>query len=94
MRTGRTRSSRASVPCDTPPLVAAQLGPVTTASGMVLNGRLDTVEQAPAVEEGDIGTVEQRTALVDFLEFYLFNYVKAGTGSRRHRHDPGGSCWS
>ncbi|HEX2455206.1 MAG TPA: di-heme oxidoredictase family protein, partial [Vicinamibacterales bacterium] len=29
--------------------------------------------------EGDVGTVEQRTALVDFLEFYLLNYFKAGT---------------
>ncbi len=62
-----------------PDLVAAQSGPVTTAGGMKLNGLVDRIEQAPA-DEGDIGTVEQRTALVDFLEFYLLNYFKAGTG--------------
>jgi len=40
-----------------------------------------TIEQPPA-DEGDIGSVEQRTALVDFLEFYLLNYFKAGTGEQ------------
>ena len=63
-----------------PDLVAAQSGPVTTAGGMKLNGLVDRIEQAPA-DEGDIGDAcEQRTALVDFLEFYLLNYFKAGTG--------------
>jgi hypothetical protein len=62
-----------------PDLTAAQSGPVTTASGMVLNGLTDTIERPP-FEEGDLGTVEQRTALVDFLEFYLFSYFKPGTG--------------
>jgi mono/diheme cytochrome c family protein len=60
-----------------PDLLAAQSGPVTTAGGMVLNGLTDTIDKAP-VEEGDIGTVEQRTALVDYLEFYLLNYFKPG----------------
>jgi hypothetical protein len=64
-----------------PDLVAAQSGPVTTPSGMRLDGLLDTIEQPP-LEEGDIGTVEQRTALVDFLEFYLLNYFKAGAGEQ------------
>jgi hypothetical protein len=64
-----------------PDLTAAQAGPVRTAGGMVLNGLTDTIEQAPA-DEGDIGTVEQRTALVDYLEFYLLNYFKAGTGEQ------------
>ncbi len=64
-----------------PDLTAARSGPVTTAGGMVLNGLTDTIEQAPG-DEGDIGTVEQRTALVDYLEFYLLNYFKAGTGER------------
>jgi Di-haem oxidoreductase, putative peroxidase len=64
-----------------PDLVAAHSGSVTTPSGMRLDGRLDTVEQPP-LEEGDIGTVEQRAALVDFLEFYLLNYFKAGTGEQ------------
>jgi hypothetical protein len=62
-----------------PDLTAAQFGPVRTASGMVLNGLTDRLERLPA-EEGDLGTIEQRTALVDFLEFYLFSYFKPGTG--------------
>ena len=66
-----------------PDLVAAQSGPVTTAGGMKLNGLVDRIEQAPP-DEGDIGTVEQRTALVDFLEFYLLNYFKPGDGERTH----------
>jgi Di-haem oxidoreductase, putative peroxidase len=64
-----------------PDLLAAQHGRVLTPSGMVLDGSLDTVEQPP-VEEGDIGTIDQRTALVDFLEFYLLNYFKPGTGEQ------------
>lgn len=64
-----------------PDLAAAQSGPVTTPAGMVLNGLTDKIEQPPA-DEGDIGTVEQRTALVDFLEFYLLNYFKAGIGEQ------------
>jgi Di-haem oxidoreductase, putative peroxidase len=64
---------------DDPDLVAARSGPVTTPAGMVLNGRLDTIEQ-PSADEGDIGTVDQRAALVDYLEFYLLNYFKPGTG--------------
>jgi hypothetical protein len=62
-----------------PDLAAARFGPAQTASGMVLNGLIDQIE-APPDEEGDVGTVEQRTALVDFLEFYLFSYFKPGTG--------------
>jgi hypothetical protein len=62
-----------------PDLVGAQSGPVTTPTGMVLDGLTDTIEQPP-VDEGDIGTVEQRTAMVDFLEFYLFNYFKPARG--------------
>ena len=41
-------------------LVAARSGAVTTPSGMVLNGLTDTIEQPPA-DEGDVGTLEQRT---------------------------------
>src|SRR5262249_11186486 len=48
-------------------LVAARSGPVTTPAGMRLDGTADAIDQLP-LEEGDIGTVEQRTALVDFLE--------------------------
>jgi Di-haem oxidoreductase, putative peroxidase len=64
-----------------PDLVAAQSGSVTTPAGMVLNGLTDKIEEPPG-EEGDVGTIEQRTALVDFLEFYLLNYFKAGTGQQ------------
>jgi Di-haem oxidoreductase, putative peroxidase len=66
---------------DDPDLVAAQSASVTTPSGMRLNGLTDFIERPP-VEEGDIGTVEQRTDLVDFLEFYLLNYFKPGTGEQ------------
>jgi CxxC motif-containing protein (DUF1111 family) len=47
----------------------------------VLDGRLDPIEQ-PSADEGDIGTLEQRAALVDYLEFYLLNYFKPGTGEQ------------
>jgi hypothetical protein len=62
-----------------PDLVAAQTGRVVTPSGMVLDGRVDEIEKAP-VEQGDIGTINQRTAMIDFMEFYLLNYFKAGLG--------------
>jgi CxxC motif-containing protein (DUF1111 family) len=65
-----------------PDLATAQSGGAAkTATGMILNGLTDTFDPLPA-DEGDIGTVEQRTALVDFLEFYLFSYLKAGTGEQ------------
>ena len=65
-----------------PDLVAAKSGPVTTPSGMVLNGVTDKIEESPA-EEGDLeGNVDARAALVDFLEFYLLNYFKAGLGEQ------------
>lgn len=60
-----------------PDLLAARTGPTVTPSGMTLNGLTDTLEQPPA-DEGDIGTVDQRAALVDFVEFYLLNYFKPG----------------
>jgi hypothetical protein len=60
-------------------LGAAEFGPAATPTGMVLDGRVDAIEKAP-VEEHDMGTAEQRGALVDFLEFYLFNYFKPATG--------------
>jgi hypothetical protein len=69
-------------------LEGALSGPVTTPSGMVLNGHTDTIEQPPA-EEGDVGTVQQRTALVDFMEFYLLNYFKPGIGEQTAETRPG-----
>ena len=76
---GALRDEMGLAMADDPELTAAQFGPVVTPAGMVLNGRVDALEKAPA-EEGDLGSIEQRTALVDFLEFYLLNYFKAGTG--------------
>ncbi|MGH9313558.1 MAG: di-heme oxidoredictase family protein, partial [Vicinamibacterales bacterium] len=78
---GALRAEMGLTMANDPDLVAAQSGPVATPGGMVLNGLTDTIEQPPA-DEGDIGTVAQRTALVDFLEFYLLNYFKAGTGQQ------------
>lgn len=65
-----------------PDLVAARTGSVKTVSGMTLSGLTDAIEQPPA-EEGDVGTIEQRTALVDFLEFYLLNYFKPAAGQQQ-----------
>jgi Di-haem oxidoreductase, putative peroxidase len=65
-----------------PDLSAARSGGTArTATGMMLDGQTDTFEPLPD-EESDIGSIEQRTALVDFLEFYLFSYFKAGTGEQ------------
>jgi hypothetical protein len=66
---------------DDPDLIAAKAGPVVTPGGMVLNGLTDTIESPPA-DENDIGTVEQRAAFVDFLEFYFLNYLRPGTGEQ------------
>src|SRR5438093_583804 len=60
-----------------PDLAAASSGrTVTTPSGMVLDGKSDTIEAPPS------GTNEIPTSVVDFLEFYLLNYFKAGTGEQ------------
>jgi hypothetical protein len=64
-----------------PDLLAAQSGAVTTPTGMVLNGLTDAIEQPPS-EQGDVGTIPQRTALVDMLEYYLFSYFKPGLGEQ------------
>jgi CxxC motif-containing protein (DUF1111 family) len=61
-------------------LAAAQFGRVVTPSGMVLDGRVDTIEAPPSDEQGDIGTIQQRTAMIDFMEFYLLHYFKPALG--------------
>jgi Di-haem oxidoreductase, putative peroxidase len=76
---GALKSEMGLAMADDPDLIAARSGAVSTPTGMVLNGLSDTIEQPP-MNEGDIGTLEQRTALVDFLEFYLLNYFKPGIG--------------
>lgn len=66
---------------------AAAGGRVTTPAGMVLDGSLDKVE-APRAKtvwddpDDDGVSNEIPTSLVDFMEFYLLNYFKAGTGEQ------------
>jgi hypothetical protein len=57
----------------------------TTPSGMVLDGDLDTLESPPTNGVNDDpdndGVVNEiPTSLVDFMEFYLLHYFKAGLG--------------
>lgn len=57
---------------------------VVTPTGMVLDGSLDVVKRAAATfpaddPDNDGIRNEIPTALVDYLEFYLFNYFKPGT---------------
>jgi hypothetical protein len=66
-------------------LQAAQLGPVTTPAGMVLDGTTDIVEGATAASpasDSDLDGVtnEIPVSIVDFMEFYLLHYFKAATG--------------
>jgi mono/diheme cytochrome c family protein len=56
-------------------LAAAHNGArIVTRSGMVLDATLDRVEAPPT------GPAEVDTAIVDYLEFYLFSYFKPGLG--------------
>jgi len=68
------------------PVLSAAVGGarVVTPSGMVLDGRVDTIEAPPAGSpaqdpDGDGRVNELPTALVDHMEFYLLNYFKPGT---------------
>jgi len=69
-----------------PCLNAATTGGLcVTPSGMVLDGALDTIEAPPITDSSDDGdfdgvTDEVDPAVVDFLEFYLLNYFKPGSG--------------
>ncbi len=56
---------------------------VVTPTGMVLNGATDVVKRAPPNSvnddpDGDGVSNEIPQSLVDFMEFYLFNYFKPG----------------
>jgi hypothetical protein len=67
-----------------PDLLAARAGGrVTTPSGMVLDGATDAIEAPPA------GPGELDPAVVDFLEFYLLNYFKAGHGEETSATESG-----
>jgi len=62
-------------------LAASGGGVVTTPSGLVLNGTLDTFSPPPALStvadpDGDGVVNEIDTALVDHMEFYLLNYFR------------------
>jgi mono/diheme cytochrome c family protein len=78
-----------------PELTAAAGGArITTPSGMVLDGSLDAIEAPRATSvsddpDGDGFTNEIPTSLVDFMEFYLLNYFKAGTGDQTGRTTAG-----
>jgi hypothetical protein len=66
-------------------LHAAQTGPVTTPSGMVLDGTVDFVENSPIAtpaDDSDLDGVanEVPVSIVDFMEFYLLHYFKPATG--------------
>ncbi|QPJ63786.1 MAG: thiol oxidoreductase-like protein [Candidatus Nitronauta litoralis] len=69
-----------------PCLKAASAGGMcVTPSGMVLDGALDAIEAPPIADssvDGDLDGVthEVDPAVVDYLEFYLLNYFKPGTG--------------
>jgi hypothetical protein len=67
-----------------PLLHAAQSGPVTTPTGMVLDGTKDFIEAPPVADEfddsdGDGVVNEIDPALIDFVEFYLTNYFVPAT---------------
>jgi hypothetical protein len=66
-------------------LINAQTTEVVTPSGMKLDGRIDFIENAPVQSpeedsDGDGVVNEVPVSIIDFMEFYLLNYFKAGTG--------------
>jgi Di-haem oxidoreductase, putative peroxidase len=67
-------------------LRAASLGArFVTPSGMILDGRADTLESPPVInllhDSDNDGVVNEiPTSIIDFMEFYLLHYFKAGLG--------------
>jgi hypothetical protein len=78
-----------------PDLKAAAAGAkVTTPSGMVLDGARDAIEAPPVTDssddnDGDGVVNEIPTSIVDFMEFYLLHYFKAGTGQQSSESQAG-----
>ncbi|HEX2658551.1 MAG TPA: di-heme oxidoredictase family protein [Polyangia bacterium] len=76
-----------------PDLLAARGGArVVTPAGMVLDGASDQIEGPPASSpaddpDGDGKVNEIPTSIVDFMEFYLLNYFKAGNNFDGLSHD-------
>ena len=72
------------------PILCAASDPVspvktTTPGGLVLDRALDTIKRPPTCaktedNDGDGVVNEIDAALVDYMEFYLLNYFKPGTG--------------
>ena len=67
--------------------LAAVGGRVVTPAGFVLDGALDKPDTPPAPSasadpDGDGVSNEAPQAMVDYLEFYLFNYFKPGHGEQ------------
>jgi len=68
-----------------PDVLAASKGAdITTPSGMLLSGSIDTISAPPAISvnddpDGDSVFDEIPTAVVDHMEFYLLNYFKPAT---------------
>ncbi len=69
-----------------PDMIAANTGlRIVTPSGMVLDGTKDKIEMPQARSEFDDPDADGKvneipTSIVDFMEFYLLHYFKAGTG--------------
>jgi hypothetical protein len=66
-------------------LINAQTTEVVTPSGMVLDGRVDFIENAPvqtteADSDADGVANEIPVSIIDFMEFYLLNYFKPAIG--------------
>jgi hypothetical protein len=66
-------------------MINAQTTEVVTPAGMVLDGRVDFVENAPVQSpeaDGDADGIvnEVPVSIVDFMEFYLLNYFKPASG--------------
>lgn len=74
-------------PVDPDLAAAAAGGRVVTPSGMILDGRLDSLTAPLATDiaadpDGDGVSNEVPQSIVDFLEFYLLNYFKPGHGEQ------------
>jgi hypothetical protein len=74
-------------PVDPDLAAAAAGGRIVTPAGMVLNGATDAIEvataQAANLDPDNDGVFNEiPTSIVDFEEFYLLNYFKAGTGEQ------------
>jgi len=68
-------------------LAASRGGRIVTPSGMVLDGSTDLIEAPPAtseIDDPDRDGIDNEipTSIVDFMEFYLLNYFKAGLGQQ------------